>query len=277
MPNNLTSRSESPLELWHDGSATGCLCAVAEAYKHPGCAVRFSGPDRDLPLFASTGLSVASDPARAERFLNYITERSSGDVVHILLRALTAMPEGVETALLAYARKAVLQGACIIQAHADPDVRFVHRWARRVSLEIHRFKGLLRFQELKSGRFLALFEPDYDITLPLAFHFRQRLASQCWIIVDGRRRCAATWDGARLNAESPDGELLQGELLERCLGNDEPSADEARNRALWQIFHRTVAIETRTNPELQRQCMPARYWKHLTEMQEPSGSCDSGM
>ncbi|HAS82943.1 MAG TPA: hypothetical protein DCS43_09810 [Verrucomicrobia bacterium] len=270
MPSNSPSRSEPLLELCHDGSATGCLCAVAEAYKHPGRKVLFTCPDRDLPLFADAGFSVASDPARAERFLNYLTERSSSDVVHTLLRALTAMPEAIEAGLLAYARKAVLQGACIVQAHADPDVRFVHRWARRVSLEIHRFKGLLRFQELKSGRFLALFEPDYDITLPLAFHFRLRLASQRWIILDGRRHCAATWNGLRLNAEAPGGDLLQGDLLERCLAGDEPSADEARSRALWQTFHRTVAIETRTNPDLQRQCMPARYWKHLPEMNDSS-------
>jgi probable DNA metabolism protein len=49
-------------------------------------------------------------------------------------------------------------------------------------------------------------------------------------------------------------------------GFGEPSEAEARSRALWKTFHRTVAIENRINPALQRQFMPARYWKHLTEM-----------
>lgn len=274
MPNNSPSSYDPPgppVELTYDGSATGCLCAVAEAYKHPPrSTILFTRPGAVMPLFAAAGSTVASDPARAERFLSYIAERSSPDVVHTILRALTAMPEGLESALLGYARKAVLHGACVGQAHADTDVIFVHRWARRVSLEIHRFKGLLRFQELKSGRFIALYEPDYDITLPLAYHFRRRLASQSWIILDCRRCRAATWDGTRLNAENPGGDLLEGDLLDRCLADDEPSAAETRSKALWQTFHRTVAIETRTNPSLQRQCMPARYWKHLPEMNAES-------
>jgi probable DNA metabolism protein len=264
----LRSDSPPPVELVHDGSPTGCLCAVAEAYKRPGSPpVRFARPDAVRDLFAAARETVESDPARAERFLNYIAERSSRDVVHTLLRALTAMPEGLEPALLGYARKAVMHGACIAKALADPDVIFIHRWARRVSLEIHRFKGLLRFQELQSGRFIALYEPDYDITLPLAFHFRHRLASQRWIILDCRRRRAATWNGTRLNAETPAGDLLEGDVLDRCLAGDEPSSGETRSRALWKTFHRTVAIETRLNPALQRQFMPSRYWKHLTEME----------
>lgn len=271
MPSSLHSRSEAPLpvELAHDGSATGCLCAVAEAYKRPERPpVQFVRPGAIMPLFADARETVVSDPARAERFLGYLAAKASGDVVRTLLRAVTAMPDGLEPHLLGYARKAVLHGACIVQAHADPDVIFVHRHARKVSLEIHRFKGLLRFQEFKSGRFVALYEPDYDITLPLAFHFRRRLASEHWIILDCRRQQAATWDGQRLNAEHPDADLLTGVILERSLADDEPSDAEARSQTLWKTFHRTVAIETRTSPMLQRQFMPARYWKHLTEMQK---------
>lgn len=269
MPSSSHSRSDAdaPVELVHDGSATGCLCAVAEAYRLPPYPpVQFARPEAVMPLFATAGGMVVSDPERAERFLNYIAERASRDVVHTLLRAVGAMPDGLEPHLLGYARKAVMHGACIVQAQADPDVAFIHRHARKVSLEIHRFKGLLRFQEFKSGRFIALYEPDYDITLPLAFHFRRRLASHPWVILDCRRRLAATWDGTRLNAGSPAGELLSGELLERHLAGDEPSEAETRSRRLWKVFHRTVAIETRANTGLQRQFMPARYWRHLPEM-----------
>jgi len=46
-----------------------------------------------------------------------------------------------------------------------------------------------------------------------------------------------------------------------------PHVVEARSQVLWKTFHRTVAIENRTSPSLQRQFMPVCYWKHLTEMQ----------
>lgn len=270
MPRNSHFRSEtgSAIELSHDGSATGCLCAVAEAYKRSEwLSIQFVRPGGVMPLFVNSREAVASDPARAERFLDYLGKKTSRDVVRQILRAVTAMPDGLEPHLLAYARKAVLHGACIVKAHADPDVIFIHRHARKVSLEIHRFKGLLRFQAFESGRYVALYEPDYHITLPLAFHFRRRLASQQWMIVDCRRQQAATWNGKRLNTEMAGGELLTGEVLAQALAGDNPSEAERQSQHLWRTFHQAVAIENRLSSSLQRQFMPARYWKHLTEMQ----------
>jgi probable DNA metabolism protein len=218
-------------------------------------------------LFAGNRESIVSEPDRAERFLAYIAKKASRDVVRQLLWAVMAMPESLEAHLLGYARKAVLHGPCIMKAHADRDVMFVHRHARKVSGEIHRFKGLLRFQAFASGRYVALYEPDYPITMSLAFHFRRRLASQQWMILDCRRQQAATWNGERLNAEMPSGELLSGSKLRETLADDKPTEAEMRSQHLWRTFHQAVAIENRLSSSLQRQFMPARYWKHLTEMQ----------
>ena len=68
--------------------------------------------------------------------------------------------------------------AVIEKLNADPAVHAVHRAARTVSREIHRFKGLLRFRRLQDGLYWAPFEPDYDIISTLAPHFRARLADQ---------------------------------------------------------------------------------------------------
>jgi probable DNA metabolism protein len=35
---------------------------------------------------------------------------------------------------------------------------------------------------------------------------------------------------------------------------------------LWQHYHKTINNESRNNPNLQRQFMPKRYWKYLTEL-----------
>jgi probable DNA metabolism protein len=34
---------------------------------------------------------------------------------------------------------------------------------------------------------------------------------------------------------------------------------------LWRTYHRSITIENRKNPELQKRFMPTRYWKYLTE------------
>ena len=36
----------------------------------------------------------------------------------------------------------------------------------------------------------------------------------------------------------------------------------------WKRFYRTIAVESRYNPELRRQFMPKRLWKNITELQE---------
>jgi len=40
---------------------------------------------------------------------------------------------------------------------------------------------------------------------------------------------------------------------------------EAAVRDLWKLFFKTAAIKERTNPKLQRQNVPLKYRKNLTE------------
>ncbi len=271
MPNNCSCRSDLPSELWYDGSGTGCLCALAEACRRGGDAPPvFVPPGAGRSLFAGAVREVPSSPEAAERFLRVLAAHSSEAAVLCLLRVLAARPGGAEPRLYRFVRLTLRLGAEALSARADPDVAFVLDWSRKVGAEVHRFKGLLRFQAYRSGRWVALYEPDFEITAPLALHFRRRLAGQSWVILDCRRRHAATWNGARLNAETPDGGLLEGETLQRCLAGDAPSEREAQQQRLWRTFHRTVAIPTRRNPALQRQFLPLRYWNHLTECIPPA-------
>ena len=44
------------------------------------------------------------------------------------------------------------------------------------------------------------------------------------------------------------------------------SADEQGYRDLWKQYFDNMAIRERINPSCQKNMMPVRYWKHLTEM-----------
>ena len=41
--------------------------------------------------------------------------------------------------------------------------------------------------------------------------------------------------------------------------------DEKLYQALWKTYFKAIAIKERRNPRKQRQDMPVRYWKYLTE------------
>ena len=72
-----------------------------------------------------------------------------------------------------------------------------------------------------------------------------------------------------------DGNEIEFELIAQCERNGNkyfamiPVSDEEKEyRRLWKNYFDNIAIRERTNPRCQRNFMPVRYWKHLTEMTE---------
>jgi len=61
---------------------------------------------------------------------------------------------------------------------------------------------------------------------------------------------------------SKDDDLIDGKLTDEMM-----AADEKRFQEMWKSYHKAITIKERINPKLQKQFMPRRYWKYLTEMQ----------
>ena len=68
-------------------------------------------------------------------------------------------------------------------------------------------------------------------------------------------------DGKTENVEFID-EMTSHLNMSALLGKSENEEDFAR---MWSGYFKIIAIETRKNPKLQRQFMPQRYWKYITE------------
>ncbi|NLO99491.1 MAG: DUF4130 domain-containing protein, partial [Clostridiaceae bacterium] len=136
-----------------------------------------------------------------------------------------------------------------------PDVLRVHDLAYKVSGEVHRFLGILRFKKLNSGLYYSKIEPDNNITMLIAEHFKERLSDQPWIIHDAKRNVFALYDTNQV--------IFTKEDISVYTDN---GADETFEE-LWKSYFKAIAIENRKNPKLQKQFLPRRYWKNLTEMQ----------
>jgi len=259
--------------ITYDGSTDGFLCAADWVCTHLASQPVQLSPGAAQPqdLFAAPGHTTRTNAQQAEAFYRNLQQRGGKQAARNVLFAFMAMDAPRETLLLGYVRKLLQYGPNVDQRHAEPEVATVHRYARKVAAEIHRFKGLLRFFRLQDGRLLALYTPDYDITLFLAWHFARRLRSQAWVILDTLRQCAATWNGSILNAEDPQHQMLTGSVLQQLLQTCTPDPDDKLIQQQWRVFYRSVAIENRTNPALRRRCMPLRYWKHLTELEASAG------
>ena len=244
----------------YDGTFEGLLTAMAQALDEG------SIPADILPagvgaadLFAQPVL-VTTLPDRAAA-LSARLERIDPHIVHQVLHGFLAEEPDLGRPLSTYVRLSLERRECVDGFLTNPDVRRVVMTARRVGGESHRLKGLLRFRELKSGPLWAPVEPDANVVLLLALHFRRRLSAQFWVIHDMKRNVAVAWDGKDL-------EWLEGAVLRRRIEElrpDELSQSEQGYQDLWRTFFRSIAIPERINPELQRRNMPRRYWKHLVE------------
>ena len=140
----------------------------------------------------------------------------------------------------------------------DSDVLAVLKEAAKVTYEIHRLTGLLRFNPDSGGVYIARCAPDNFILPALVEHFTLRFGETPWAIIDEKRGlCLRKSNGS------------EAVLLPYSSAFPEMATEKARTdpwEDLWRLYHKSINNESRKNPQLQRQFMPERYHKYLTEL-----------
>jgi len=243
----------------------GLLTAVAEAADSTGDAVALRAADDWQPTLFVSPTEIMPEPHRALGLLDELWTRVSKRVARRVLYAAMSEEEDIGNALVAYVQQVRRLGAQADDFLADPSIKRVHDVARAVGSELHRLKGLARFRRLSDETLWAPIRPKANVVAPLAMHFRGRMPSETWLIHDVRRRLAVRWDRNELAwVDAQDLPPEKPELAE----------EEAAYQTLWQTYFRNIAVTERRNPRLQRQCMPARYWKYLVEV--PRGGQHEG-
>lgn len=204
-------------------------------------------------------VTVATEREIATAFRERVMRDISPGAFTTTRRAYHSEAAGVETLLWRYLRLGFQAGRRLEGMKADPRVQPVQRLARQVEREVHRYLGFVRFREVDWSRnatcFYAALEPAHDILAFLAAHFADRMRDRPWVIHDLRRRQALFGDAGRVTLERGV-ELADTPI---STGAEEICAP------LWQGYFRRIAISERSNPRLQRQLVPLRCRKQLTE------------
>jgi len=142
----------------------------------------------------------------------------------------------------------------------DSDVLTVLKEGGKVAHEIHRLTGLLRFSPESGGVYTARCAPDNFILPALAEHFTLRFGETPWAIIDEKRGlCLRKTNGSEAAIVFTD--FSASDAVD-VAGKKQADLWED----LWRLYHKSVNNESRKNPRLQRQFMPERYQKYLTEM-----------
>lgn len=261
------------LQLRHDGSWQGFLCAVAEGFnlaRLQGSLPGIAGPEEHAGLFDETR-HVATEPERAEALLGRMRRKAGSDALDSCFQAFCADTPGREDALARILLRLHREGKQVLDDLGDADANLVFRAARRAGAQAHLVTGLVRFAELSDGSWYAPIEPDCDVLPLVANHFSSRFADMNFVIHDRRRGTALLHRPAAGNDKKTwiivAGFALADGGTPGSAGALPLSESEKSARSGWARYFDAVAIAERRNPKLQKSHMPMKYWRFLPEME----------
>lgn len=250
-----------------DGTFDGLLCCVFDAFARKDNVTEVLRPWDEIPLFCLDDMRhIETELAHARRVWIKLEKCVSKTVLNSLVKSFLHAPVEVSfySTLFRFICRAVTSATRIEGDFGDADVLAVLNNSRKVSYEASRMRQFVRFQKAVDGTYFAMMEPLYDV-LPLAIgHFVDRFADSRFIIYDRARGYGFFYDGNELHRI-----VLSSDAPHMVTGNlDETIADtdEAMFKKLWRTYFNATAIPERTNPRKQRQDMPRRFWKYLTEV-----------
>jgi len=253
-----------PLVVYlYDGSFDGLLTCVYHNY-HDTPAEGIYPLDTFQPAMMVLSTAVSTDYALSAKVYRAIQEKIAEESLEMVYRVFLSSNPDKEMIILDYLRLGFKMGSLVDSYHSHPQVYPLHKVARQVSREVHRFLGLLRFKDLGGVLFAAL-DPDHNIISLLADHFADRLAGERWIIYDTARKTAVVYNGRDL-VDSRNGVKRKWYMTDFACDSDiTGGTEENLYQEMWKSYFEQIGIKSRYNPKLQSQFVPLRYRRHLLE------------
>lgn len=240
------------------------MSALFDAYALKSFPERLIGPGEPEPLFMETVHDVETTAAKSDRVWAGVLRKADKPVCNMLTHVWLSEIERSDELIFRYIRKVFDSPHRVVLNFGDDDVLEVHKIARKVSREREHIMQFVRFQKADDDTFFAPIAPLYN-ALPLSLaYFKDRFADQKWLIYDMKRRYGYYYDLKTVTEITlPDADReLHGKLDPEMMADDEKLFQD-----LWKSYFKALTIRQRINPKLQRQHMPRRFWKYITEMQ----------
>lgn len=250
--------------FFYDKTFEGLLTAIFDAYNRKVFPDKLLEEGEVSPMFMQEKYTVITQEDKAARVWAALEKKMSKIALNLLTYVWLSEEEGSDDLLFRYIRKNIDSKVSVETNFADDDILKMTQLAKKVSHERHFIVQFVRFQKAADDIFFAPISPRYN-ALPLAVnHFKDRFSDQKWVIYDTKRRYGYYYDlhtMVEMTLEN-DEHLLSGKLDEKLMAEDEKLFQE-----LWKGYFKSLTIRERINVKLQRQHMPKRFWKYLTEKQ----------
>ena len=255
-----------------DGILTGIYDAWNFKIEHAGLThddLRLASVESENYELFCEYINVPASLEKAQKVSRTICEKLGMEFYDVIVAAaLSKEPTGkkeldkadaiYKTVVLALRSPA---RAKVINYLGNPYIHRVFTLSRATHNEAHHLMGFLRFSELENGVLFSTIHPKNHALPLLAEHFADRFPQENFILYDENRRLAAIHRASKKNYMLVDASDLNQDIIHNY------SEKEQQFRDLWLTFFDSIAIQARTNPELQAQNIPKRFWKDAIELE----------
>ena len=241
----------------YDGTYSGLLTLLFRLSKKPDGQLSIQEERLYQPSLFEITRPIATDPREAAWFLEHLKKAFSPQVLKNMFRVFLSNAPDRELLIWRYISFGFQVKDDLDSFLTDQRVKPVHDYARKVSGEAHRMRGLVRFRQLEDSSYYAPIKTDHYVLPLITPYFSRRLNGKRWFIHDVARKKIAIYNGKRYQF---------ADVVE--FTPPVVSPQEKEYQAMWRHYFRDIAIGERTNLKVQRQFMPKRYWKYLTETED---------
>lgn len=250
----------------YDKTFDGLLSCVFFAYEQKKFPDFILSESDQKPLFVDEQYRIITEKEKSLRVWKALEKKLSKIARNMMLSVwLSELPE-TEMLLFRYIRKNIDHPEGVEMNFGDDDVLRIKEIAQKVAKEAEQLRQFVRFQETADGIYFAPVSPRYDVLSLIVSHFQSRYAGQPWIIYDTNRNTGLYYD-TRSVVEVSFSQKDLSDLRLGVLDEEKLSSDEIFFQQMWKEYFKSTTIKERINLKLQRQHMPRRYWRYLTEMQ----------
>jgi probable DNA metabolism protein len=242
------------IDYLYDGTFEGILTCIYHNYYTDKASGIFRKDEYQSTLLGGC-MDIKTDPVKATIVYEAIEKKISSYDLRRIYKVYLSNDSDKETKILKYVLLGFHKGASVSMLHSFPEVFDIQSIEKKVDVERERMLQFVRFSVMKNNILYGRIEPDNDVLELIASHFCDRYKNDPFIIHDiGRRKALIAYQRRWYISLFDDKDV------------PEVSADEQNYRRLWKNYFDNIAVRERTNPRCQKNFMPVRYWKNLTEM-----------
>lgn len=239
----------------YDSTFEGLLTAIYDAYYNKEKPNKIYCKKQYEPNLLDDIKYVQTDNTKFQKVYDAIESKISKDSLRKIYYTYLSEIKESANIIFSYVRLGFKLGKDV-DFHKNNDIVIeMDKVSKRVTLEMHRFTGLVRFKEVDNILF-ANIEPDHNILPIIGKHFKNRLSNEYFIINDLKRNIALVYDKKDYYIT-----VLSSDQLSILLN----ALDKGVYEDLWKEYFNSTTIKERENIRLQKRMMPSRYWHNLTE------------